>query len=72
MDVNRESIEAAKLMTGFGREYPLTRARADLGPSELFNARWKRIILGKYLSRLKLPTHVQMRDMLQALCRLMR
>jgi hypothetical protein len=35
-----------ELMTGFGREDTLTRARAELGPSNLLGVRWKRIILG--------------------------
>lgn len=40
-----------RLTADFGREHPLTRARLDLGPSELLNARWKRIILGMSLQR---------------------
>jgi hypothetical protein len=35
------------LMVGFGREDTLTRARSDLGPSNLLGVRWKRIILGE-------------------------
>jgi hypothetical protein len=46
MDILGRLLNRTKLTPDFGREFPLTRARLQLEPSELLKARWKRIILG--------------------------
>jgi hypothetical protein len=41
-------ILSCRLIVGFGREDTMNRAARDLGPSELLDVRWKRIILGEF------------------------